>query len=41
MHQLACLLQRSLFSTGIFVIIQRTVTVPEGVNSVKHLAHVS
>jgi hypothetical protein len=30
-----------LFSTGIFVIIHSTVTVPEGVNSVKHLARVS
>ena len=41
MLQPACLLQHSLFSTGIFVIIHSTVTVPEGVNSVKHLANVS
>jgi hypothetical protein len=41
MHQQACLLRHSLFSTGIFVIIHSIVTVPEGVNSVKHLANVS
>ena len=41
MHQQACLLQYNLFSTGIFVIIHSTVTVPEGVNSVKLLANVS